>query len=115
MSGSSSVSVPLKQSEYFLQVAIESYTHELLENDIVLNEMPEASQSIHIIVKVKKSNGEIEASISIPLSSVADSTEYEELKILLLLQLIILVRYLAIMIRNLLKSFLWLRMAKGIL
>lgn len=80
MSGSSSVSVPLKQSEYFLQVAIESYTHELLENDIVLNEMPEASQSIHIIVKVKKSNGEIEASISIPLSSVADSTEYEELK-----------------------------------
>lgn len=80
MSGGSSISVDLRASEYTLQVSIGSYTHDLQENDIVLAEMPEASQVINIIVKVKKTTGDVEASFSVPLATIVEGTEYEAFK-----------------------------------
>ncbi len=75
-SGDKSVSVNLRKSEYSLQISIGSYEHTLSENDVVLDNMPAETDQVNLVIKVKRANSEIAATVPVGLASLATEEDY---------------------------------------
>ena len=69
-SGDTSVTVNLKKNEYTLQVAIGSFVKNLSETDVILDALPGDSDQVNLIVKVRRTSGEITSSFSVPVASI---------------------------------------------